>query len=234
MVVWVFAGGGETEVRALIPFLQKHFPGCSFERKTPVRRKPGPKPNVSYGKTGQSLIEQIKEELPIALQYEPNRCELIFVFDDLDCRDATQQRGKILQELNQIPGCANLNKLVGFSAPEPEAWIIADWDNSMARHSDFRGSHEAIRHWLSRQGEVDFQAPESFSEYDSSKNSCKKKLSEAIKLSVVQKGNPSKQRFSKKIHTPILLLMIDVEQVREKCPQFREMYNFLQNFCRVF
>lgn len=34
MVIWVFAGGGESEVRGLIPFLRKHFPGCTFERKT--------------------------------------------------------------------------------------------------------------------------------------------------------------------------------------------------------
>ncbi len=45
MVVWVFAGGGEAEVRGLIPFLEKNFPGCSFKRKTPINQKPGPKPN---------------------------------------------------------------------------------------------------------------------------------------------------------------------------------------------
>lgn len=98
MVVWVFAGGGEAEVRGLIPFLEKNFPECRFERKTPVRQKPGPRPSktVSYGRTGQSLIKQISEELPIALQYEPNKCNLILVFDDLDCRSPERQREKIM------------------------------------------------------------------------------------------------------------------------------------------
>ncbi|WP_265239484.1 hypothetical protein [Lyngbya sp. CCAP 1446/10] len=84
-----------------MPFLEKTFPGCRFERKTPVRQKPGPKPNKagSYGKTGNSLIEQIKEELPIALKGEANKCDLILVFDDLDCRDSQTQKSKILAEL---------------------------------------------------------------------------------------------------------------------------------------
>ena len=44
VVVWVFAGGGESEVRGLIPFLEQNFSNCKFERKTPARQKPGPKP----------------------------------------------------------------------------------------------------------------------------------------------------------------------------------------------
>jgi len=60
VVVWVFAGGGEAEVRGLIPFLQKNFPGCQFERKTPARIKPGPKPGkvTGYGKTGKRMFEK--------------------------------------------------------------------------------------------------------------------------------------------------------------------------------
>jgi hypothetical protein len=139
VVVWVFSGGGEAEVRGLLPCLEKTFPGCTFERKTPVRHKPGPKPNKasSYGRTGTSLIEQIKQELPIALKAEPNQCDLILVFDDLDCRDSQTQKFKILEELSKIPGAADIERFVGFAAPEIEAWIIADWNNSIAKHSDF-------------------------------------------------------------------------------------------------
>ena len=147
MVIWVFAGGGESEVRGLIPFLRKHFPGCTFERKTPVRQKPGSKPNreMSYGKTGQSLIAQIKEQLPIALQAGTNQCDLILVFDDLDCRDPETQKVKFLEAISQISMCEHIPKFVGFAAPELEAWLIADWDNSIAKHSDFRDRHEGMR-----------------------------------------------------------------------------------------
>ncbi len=234
MVVWVFAGGGESEVRGLIPFLEKNFPGCSFERKTPVRQKPGPKPNkaASYGRTGQSLIEQIKEELPIALKGEVNKCNLILVFDDLDCRDSVTQKQKILQEISKIPECADIEKFVGFAAPELEAWIIADWNNSIAKHLDFKGRHERMRWWLSTQSNIPFDNPESFSEYDAERDCCREKLSDAlIDSSVQHQGDRNKPRFSKSLHTPLLLLTINPHIVQQKCPLFSEFYNHLNKFC---
>lgn len=234
VVVWVFAGGGEAEVAGLIPFLEKIFPGCRFERKTPVRQKPGPKPNkaASYGRTGQSLIEQIKEELPIALKGEANQCNLILVFDDLDCRDPVIQREKILSEILKIPGCAEIEKFVGFAAPELEAWIIADWDNSLAKNSAFRGRHQRMRWWLSTQKHIPFDDPESFSEYDEQRDCCREKLSDAlIESSVQDEADRDKPRFSKRLHTPLLLAEINPNEVQRKCPLFREMYNYLNDFC---
>ena len=235
VVVWVFSGGGESEVRGLLPFLEKTFPGCRFERKTPVRQKPGPKPNKAggYGKTGKSLIEQIKEELPIALQGEKNKCDLILVFDDLDCRDSRIQKSKILEELSKIPECADINKFVGFAAPEIEAWIIADWNNSIAKNSDFRGRHKGMRWWLSTKKNVSFESPESFSEYDFAKDCCQEKLSEALIDSTIveHESNLDQARFSKGSHTPLLLREIDPNEVQKKCPLFRELYNYLNDFC---
>ena len=239
VVVWVYSGGGEAEVRGLFPFLDKTFPGCRFERKTPVRDKPGPKPNKasSYGRTGKSLIEQIKEELPIALKAEPNKCDLILVFDDLDCRDSQKQKEKIEKIWSEIskkiPECADIKIFVGFAAPEIEAWIIADWNNSIAKNSDFRGRHERMRWWLRTQKKVSFENPESFSEYDAEKDCCREKLSKALVESSVQdEVDRYKARFSKGYHTPLLLREIDPNEVQKKCPLFRELYNYLKNFCR--
>lgn len=232
--MWVFSGGGEAEVRGFFPFLEKTFPGCRFERKTPVRQKPGPKANKagSYGRTGQSLIEQIKQELPLALKAEPNKCDLILVFDDLDCRDSETQKSKILSEISTIPECADIKNFVGFAAPEIEAWIIADWNNSIAKNSDFRGRHERMRWWLSTQRKVSFENPESFSEYDSQRDCCREKLSEyLIESSVQDEVDRDKPRFSKGLHTPLLLREIDPNEVQKKCPLFRELYNYLNNFC---
>ena len=234
MVVWVYSGGGEAEVRGLFPFLEKTFPGCRFERKTPVRQKPGPKPNKagSYGRTGKSLIDQIKQELPIALKAEPNKCDLILVFDDLDCRDSQSQKSKILSEISKIPECADIEKFIGFAAPEIEAWIIADWNNSIAKNSDFRGRQERMRWWLSAEKNVPFDSPESFSEYDREKDCCREKLSEALIESSVYQAERHNTRFSKGLHTPLLLREIDPNEVQKKCPLFRELYNYLNNFCR--
>ncbi|EGK86727.1 DUF4276 family protein [Microcoleus vaginatus PCC 9802] len=235
VVVWVYSGGGEAEVRGLFPFLDKTFPGCKFERKTPVRDKPGPKPNKasSYGRTGKSLIDQIKQELPGALKAEPNKCDLILVFDDLDCRDSETQKLKILSEISKIPQCAAIEKFVGFAAPEIEAWIIADWNNSIAKHSDFRARHKRMCWWLSTEKKVSFENPESFSEYDSQRDCCLEKLSDAlIESSVQDEVDRDKARFSKGLHTPLLLREIDPNEVQKKCPLFRELYNYLNNFCR--
>ncbi len=238
MVVWVYSGGGEAEVRGFFPFLDKTFPGCRFERKTPVRDKPGPKPNKAsgQGRTGESLIEQIKEQLSLALKAEPNKCDLILVFDDLDCRASEKQKEKIEKIWSEIskkiPECADIKKFVGFAAPEIEAWIIADWNNSIAKHSDFRGRHERMRWWLSKEKKVPFDNPESFSEYDSKRDCCQEKLSDAlIESSVQDEVDRDKARFSKGLHTPSLLREIDPNEVQKKCPLFRELYNYLNNFC---
>ncbi|MCL1465575.1 DUF4276 family protein [Argonema galeatum] len=234
VVVWVFAGGGESEVKGLTQFLDKNFPGCQFIRKTPIRQKPGPKPNkaLSYGRTGQSLIEQIKEELPIALRVEPNRCDLILVFDDLDCRDRITQRQKILEEIAKISECDNIEKFVGFAAPELEAWIIGDWNNTVANHLDFRDRHQRMRWWLSTKRNIPFNNPESFSEYDPERDCCREKLSEALIESTVQDADRDKPRFSKGLHTPELITQINCGELQRKCPLFRELYNYLNHFCQ--
>ncbi|GAB4300094.1 MAG: hypothetical protein Fur0025_39490 [Oscillatoriaceae cyanobacterium] len=245
MVVWVFAGGGEaevgrsqlkfSEVGGLIPFLHKHFPGCTFERKTPVRQKPGPKPNknLAYGKTGQSLIEQIQKELPIALR--GGKCDLILVIDDLDCRNPDEQKQKFLNAIDTVSAATDIEKFVGFAAPELEAWIIADWDK-MAKHRDFMGNRwQRMRWWLSSQKNIDFDHPESFSEYDAGKDSCRDKLSAAIVEASerIDESNRNKPRFSKAEHTASLLLEIDASIVQRKCPLFRELYNKLNQFCQT-
>lgn len=235
VVVWVFAGGGEAEVRGLIPFLEKNFPACKFERKTPVRHKPGPKPNkaASYGGTGQSLIKQISEQLPIALKYQPNTCNLILVFDDLDCRKPDEQKEKILEAISKIEGSTDIAKFVGFAAPELESWIIGDWKNSIGQHPDFRSRHQRMRWWLSTQRNVGFDSPESFSEYDPERDCCQEKLSEAlIESSVLNEFDSTLPRYSKGLHTPLLLLDIQPNEVQQRCPLFRELYNYLNSFCQ--
>jgi hypothetical protein len=234
VVVWVFAGGGEAEVRGLIPFLEQNFSNCKFERKTPVRQKPGPKPGKgnSYGRTSQSLIEQIIKELPIALRYEPNKCNLILVFDDLDCRTPELQENIILDAISTIPECTDINKLVMFAAPELEAWIIADWNNSIARHPDFRGRHKRMRYWLRQQKNIPFNEPESFSEYDEDRDCCREKLSQAlVDSSVLAEFDSLSTRYSKGLHTPALLQDIRPEEVQQRCPLFRKLYNYLNHFC---
>jgi hypothetical protein len=104
LVIWLFAGGGEAEIRGLVPFLRKHFNKCSFDRKTPVIRKPGPKPGIQppgYGRTGKSLVTEIKERLEMALS-KGERCDQILIIDDLDCRDRDRQYEIFMNAANSV------------------------------------------------------------------------------------------------------------------------------------
>jgi len=234
MVVWLFAGGGESEIQGLVPFLRENFPGCTFKRRTPIASKKGPKPGKAIhalGKTGRDLASQIKYQLKKSLRYE--RCECILVIDDLDCRDVERQRESLNAAIYSVEGSADIPRHVGFASPEIEAWLIADWDNTFAKHPDFRGVHPRLRHSFSHDFHVQFDNPEDFSEYDASKDACKEKLSEAIVQAVedlIQKGERSTVRYKKGTHTPAMLRDAKAENIAVRCKIFRSMRNYLLDF----
>jgi len=232
MVVWVFAGGGITEMKALVPFLYMHFEGCTFERKTPFRKKPGSKPGKSkifssLGRTGKSLAKQIKPELATALM--GGSPDLILVMDDLDCHDPKAREKLFYDAIDSIPGTDDISKQVGFAAPEIESWLIADWDHTFANDIDFRRRHTDMRWWLSTKG-VPFDIPESFSKLDPEKHTCEEKLSELI-IEATER-NEGQERYKKGVHTPLMLMNIDPDTVCGKCPHFRTFYLQLTGHCK--
>jgi len=232
MVVWLFAGGGESEIEGLMPFFRKNFPLCRFDRMTPARIKRGPKPGKKRhgpGLTGRGFANQIEEVLAAALL--SGTCDLILVLDDLDCKDADRQREIFSAAVDSVNGVSDIRRFVAFAVPELEAWIIADWENTVARHVDFRSFHEGLRYRLSRDYHISFDNPESFSEYDKEKDSCKEKLSEAIINAVHEESlrlGRRVERYSKQNHTPQLLRETDPGKVAVKCPFFKELYICLE------
>jgi hypothetical protein len=232
MVVWIFAGGGEAEIRGLVGFFRKHLTVCEFERKTPIRPKRVPnkvqKKRQALGQTGESLAKQIEQELHNALSHG-GHCDLILVLDDLDCHDSHARTKLFLDAIKQVEAAQGIKCLIGFAAPELEAWIIADWDNTIAKHIDFRQRHLAMQWWLSTQNDVQFDAPESFSHYDSAKGACQDKLSERLIEAALVYGQ---SKYSKAIHTPMLLIeYLNPQTVSNKCPLFRNFYTALLNDC---
>ncbi|MEA3342348.1 MAG: hypothetical protein U9R15_20470 [Chloroflexota bacterium] len=223
----------------MFPFLQDHFAG-TFERKTPFRIKPGPKPGVGsptklMGGTGQDLVDRIDEQLRQALK-RGAICDLILVIDDLDCHDPDERQslfvGAVEKTLCDFSGTEAIEVLVGFAAPEIESWLIADWANTFAKDVDFRGHHEAMRHWLATRKGVPFSQPESFSNLDIERDTCEKKFSEAIAESAREFGEIY---YSKTTHTSRLLRKITsetVENVSKKCPLFREWYRACHKACK--
>ena len=213
-------------MRGLIPLLENICIDHTFERKSPVRRKPGPRTsNVpGYGRTGRSLAEQIEKLLFESLKAK-EYCDLILVIDDLDCHDPDARRELFDKSIGNVDQAANRENHIGFSSPEVEAWIVADWDHSVAKDPDFRGCHDQMRHWLSTQKAVPFDRPETFSSYEREKDSCRDKLSDAIVESSIYCG--AQARYSKGLHTARFLRRISAEVVRGKCPLFRALHHRL-------
>lgn len=232
MVIWLFSGGGEAEVRGLKPFIEKFFPDHEIERKMPIRRKPGPRPsataNSKYGLTGKALIDEMPKRLRSSW-INGERCDVVLVFDDLDCKDFVQQKEICFSLFESLKEMFEDEKIcVGFAAPELESWLIADWDNSFAKHPDFRGRHNKMRHWLSAIKKFPFSNPEDFGSYDDRKGSCNEKMSTIIiESSTLDAADRFKPRFSKGKHTPEMLMDVNPETIKLKCPIFREFYNFL-------
>ena len=231
MVVWVFAGGGDSERKALVPFLEDHFDTFSFERKSPARIKPGPKPGKQRarhapGKTGRGLAKLIEHELPIALRN--GRPDMILVIDDLDCNNPFEREKIFIDAIDKVAGDKNIEKQVGFAAPEIESWLIADWGNTFEKDLDFRNRHKDMRWWLSTTKELPFGNPETFSQLDPAKEACKEKLSELIIEASQRMVNTIP--FSKGIHTPRMLMNIDPSTVCKKCPQFQRFFKSLESF----
>lgn len=235
--VWVFAGGGDSEIFGLMPFLQTHFPQCQFERKSPVSNKPGPKPRREprpQGETGLSLIEVVKKRLTIALTtQEP--CQIIFIFDDLDYRDKTTAENELKNAVENIlnqHSASQIQLVIAFGKPEIEAWIIANWQNTVGRDIEFRAIAGQMYHWLITTKYVPADEPENFG-LDFELPSYHIKLSEAIIEAAEQCAMQENQpRYSKAIHTPRFIQQINPEQVKAKCPVFRAFFEQLQTLCR--
>ena len=231
MVVWVFAGGGETEVAGLIKFLQKLFPNYLFTRYTPFdSTKKGAKPNrkSTFGVTGKSLIQSIQQYLPVAFLNEKHKPNLILVIDDLDCGDLNHQRQQFLDCITNIDKTENIERYIAFAAPEIESWIIADWDHTLAKAEKFKAKHQRMRHWLSTQKKVPFDQPESFGEYDPNKKSCKEKLSNLLIEASSQEIEDQGKEYKKSEDSPELLLRIEKEILVQKCPIFGDFHHFMQ------
>jgi len=228
VVVWVFAGGGESEIEGLIPFLATNYRQHSFERKAPVRIKPGPKPppkiQPGYGLTGSSFTKQIVLILQNALT-QGRSCDLLLIIDDLDCHDMLTRQKYFQTAIDEISDADNIEQLICFASPEIEAWIIADWQNTLAADADFRQYHASMRYWLSTQADVSFENPENYSEYEPSKKACAEKLSEV--LITASKLNQECTTYSKSLHTPRLVKGLSPETVSQKCPLFRILHTNL-------
>jgi hypothetical protein len=240
LIVWLFAGGGEAElgrreanIEGIDKFFAKYFPDLTFVKITPVRNKRPPhrvNPNASVdalGKTGESFAKQIKSKLEDAIKYQNPLCDVILILDDLDCNCNINRTRLFNNAINQAGNetFKDIKRIICFASPELEAWIIADWENTIAKHIDFKQNQQAMQSWLI-ENNLSFDYPEDFSSYDATKKACHEKLSELLIESSRQKNQAV---YSKSQHTPILLhSYLNPDVVVKKCPLFRDFFTQLQ------
>lgn len=240
MIVWVFAGGGQSEIEGLFPYLKSTFKNCQFELCTPFINKVGAKPKrlragelpKPQGYTDKSLLDQIKERLIKKLNFK-DTCDLIVIFDDLDYPStatngldfAEQKHQKFEDFLSQIwqnhPELKPVKHVIGFAKPELESWVIADWEKTVGKAPEFRERSKSMQHWLVTECKVSFSSPEEFGLDPKVEKSYHKKLSDAIiESSEKQEG----KKYSKQIHTARFIKELDSAIAQQKCPEFRKFF----------
>jgi hypothetical protein len=173
------------------------------------------------------FAKQIKAKLNDKIKQGDPLCDAILILDDLDCCCNDERKSLFNDTVNQAGNGAfkEIRRIIGFAAPELEAWVIADWDNTLAKHIDFRKNHQAMQGWL-KNNHVSFDAPEKFSFYDGSKNSCHDKLSELL---IESSRQINQTVYSKARHTPFLLHeSLKPDAVARKCLIFRDFFTQLQ------
>ena len=248
MIIWVFAGGGQSEIEGLLPFLRRNFSNCDFQRITPVSNKEGIKPNkinaklktkrASQGLTGKSLLKEIEERLTHKFKLKDPLCDLILIFDDLDYpplysndpNEFSQQKHQEFENvLNKVwgkhPQIVPINHVIGFAKPELESWIVAEWYQTVAKDTDFREKAEAMRRWLANERKLLFSSPEDFGLDPEVEENYHKKLSDTIIESA--KEQEVEKRYSKRIHTARFIKQLDSAIAQQKCPEFRKFFTTL-------
>jgi hypothetical protein len=223
--VWVYAGGGQAEL-GIVPWLERHFPAVTFQRKTPQFKKPGPRPGVAVqkevvGQTGRALGSEIRSQLKRYWSAGP--ADLILVLDDTDC-DLPEARANAhrLAVTESIPPDANPYVVIALAVQELEVWLLADWSQTFVLHH--KRCYRELKNTLVQQG-VDFNHPEQFD--------CKCGTQEYRKISEVLRDAfnhhcGERLRYSKDTDTRRLLMAARPEAISERCPHFKAFWNELK------
>jgi len=237
LVVWVYAGGGDTEAVGILPFLRSNLLNCTFELRSP-KPKPGPRPGkVIYdGRTGRSLISEIRSDIQ---HFWDSSADIVILVDDVDDDDPDNReqalrnaalesiRAKIQnQQGGRIPTIT-----VCLAVPEVEIWLLADWSNTFGVSFSF--CEWAAKRELVARG-VDFDHPERFGVRDE-RGRYANKISDIIKEVILLKCEDKRTRlgmkYSKATDTPDLLRHADPAAISRKCKYFRRFWTVINPLC---
>ena len=176
MVIWVFAGGGISEVNALIPFLKaKLRRRFSAKSASPTETGSQATETSCSGKNGNELVKADQKNSQEDSYANSESCDFILVIDDLDCHEIDRRKEALLNAVNSVPEAALLpddNKYVGFAAPEIESgssqtgrsrWLVIPTSDNVNKRCSI--VCRTVR-------QLHFDDPENFSSYDEAKDAC--------------------------------------------------------------
>ena len=267
-----FFTGGYTESDAMILFLQRINSSITFKQccpNRPRRRKasadrPELKDNVS-GLTGQNLINYMYEYFE-KYPDELRNCIGVLIEDDLDGKFYEEDEGppktpkakKNIEYYNYIKDVEEnvrqrLNKEEDFlviqlyAAPEIEAWMISDWENSFGKiygphNMNILTAHENSFFSTLFRGYVKdrilMQYKDSIEEYGYFGCEYRKMSDELIsglqEFKVEMSENTETEKkikynqniyYSKQLHGDVILRELNPDLLVDKCPRyFAEVY----------
>ena len=223
MVVWVYAGGGQAEL-GIIPWLQRHFPQITFERRMPQIRKPGPRPGGSVkpkvvGNTGSALDTEIRRNLQKYWGREV--ADILLLVDDTDCAKPQERRASLNKVVVEAIPSETPPILIALAVPELEVWLLADWENTF--HKLYPQCQVPLRRSLQKEG-VDFENLQGFDCFCDTPRY--RKISEVLRNVFDVCCGPG-PRYSKDTDTRRLLLEVNPEKVATHCPDFKVFWNEL-------
>lgn len=140
----------------------------------------------------------------------------VIVLWDTDCRDPKKLKAELCAAVSE----AHRSKVfVYFAHPEPEIWLLADFDNAFTEYDAKNAA--AIKKGLAKRG-IRFGNLEGGLAFDSQRKTCVKKISSLVKSAVEEATGGS---FRKPEKTPLLMARLDWQAVARALPTFRPLYD---------
>jgi hypothetical protein len=106
---------------------------------------------------------------------------------------------------------------VPLAVPEIEVWLIADWNNTLAKE---RGCNRVLMRKMLEVQQIDFEQPEQFDCY------CGTAMYRKISFVLQDAHNMhcGNTRYSKDTDTRRLLRQVDPKVLVERCPHFKRFW----------
>ena len=181
---------------------------------------PGRRKEKLFNELGDTVRKILEKGYPLYRDKKyRKKPDVVIVIWDSDCYENLE--GLKRKICSHVPEHYRDKVCVYFAHPEPEIWLLADWDNSFGRRFfSTKKNADNLKKELVRKG-IHFEDLERGLVYDKRRKTCVRKISAVLKSAV---KNVAKTRYSKPSDTPRLMEGLDWAKVAGSLPAFRPLY----------